>query len=124
MTFLTFDMCLAAPLTHSHSSEKDVDRMTGLQGVSTNNMEVLLSGGPLPGDELDVGAFVWLAFTVRWEVGLLSCATGVFLCSAPCRATILSYRYRPPWSIGTLNPCIRTIHREVSAAASALVRAL
>lgn len=69
MMFVTFDMCLADPLTHSHSSEKDVDRVTGLQGASTNNVEVLLSGGPLPGDELDMGALVWLVFTVRWESG-------------------------------------------------------
>lgn len=44
MTFLTFDMYLAAPLTHSHSSEEDVDRVTGPQGVSTNNVDILLRG--------------------------------------------------------------------------------
>lgn len=124
MTFLTFDMCLAAPLTHSHSSEKDVGRMTGLQGASTSDVEVLLSGGPCLGTNWTWGPSSGWRSQSGGKVWLLSCATGVFLCSAHCRATILSYRYRPPWSTGTVNPCIRTIHRTVSAAAGALVRAL
>lgn len=92
MTFVPFDTCLTVPPTHSYSSEKDIERLTGLQGEGTNNVEVLLSGAPLLGDELDMGALVWLALTVCGKVGLLSCATRVLLCSAPCRATTLIHR--------------------------------